>query len=130
YSASPSVLGPDTESSSQAQLRDRPAHREKRCSCENLKDKECVYFCHIGIVWVNTPGQVVPYGVGFPVRLKRAIWRCACANSSDSQCLQFCSVPASHLLKEQVRSAPFKRIFPSKSREKYKSWTFERQRRK
>lgn len=30
-------------------------HREKRCSCENLKDRECVYFCHIGIVWINTP---------------------------------------------------------------------------
>uniref|UniRef100_A0A3Q0QTI5 Endothelin-like toxin domain-containing protein n=1 Tax=Amphilophus citrinellus TaxID=61819 RepID=A0A3Q0QTI5_AMPCI len=32
------------------------AHRrEKRCSCENQKDKECIFFCHIGIVWVNTP---------------------------------------------------------------------------
>lgn len=33
-------------------------HRERRCSCENLKDKECVYFCHIGIVWVDTPRYI------------------------------------------------------------------------
>ncbi|KAL7887895.1 hypothetical protein AOLI_G00028690 [Acnodon oligacanthus] len=37
------------------QLDNRAQRREKRCSCENLKDKECVYFCHIGIVWINTP---------------------------------------------------------------------------
>lgn len=34
--------------------------REKRCSCENQKDKECIFFCHIGIVWVNTPRSVPP----------------------------------------------------------------------
>lgn len=31
------------------------AHRRlRRCSCESQKDKECIFFCHIGIVWVNT----------------------------------------------------------------------------
>ncbi|KAK3506924.1 hypothetical protein QTP70_031221, partial [Hemibagrus guttatus] len=40
---------------SPSQLGSKPPYREKRCSCENLKDRECVYFCHIGIVWVNTP---------------------------------------------------------------------------
>ncbi|XP_072123105.1 endothelin-1 isoform X2 [Mobula birostris] len=35
-----------------------PARREKRCSCSNMQDTECVYFCHVGIVWVNTPGHV------------------------------------------------------------------------
>lgn len=31
-------------------------HRSKRCSCSSLMDKECVYFCHLDIIWVNTPG--------------------------------------------------------------------------
>ncbi|XP_056619752.1 endothelin-2 [Triplophysa dalaica] len=66
--------------------------RVKRCSCENLKDKECVYFCHIGIVWVDTPSQVVPYGVGsLQVRLRRDVKRCFCRDKRDSKCLQFCS---------------------------------------
>ncbi|KAJ3606604.1 hypothetical protein NHX12_026125 [Muraenolepis orangiensis] len=42
-----------------AQLVHRAPRREKRCSCENPRDKECVYFCHVGILWVNTPSQVV-----------------------------------------------------------------------
>ncbi|EPY82900.1 endothelin-1 precursor [Camelus ferus] len=29
--------------------------RSKRCSCSSLMDKECVYFCHLDIIWVNTP---------------------------------------------------------------------------
>ncbi|KAA0708422.1 Endothelin-1 [Triplophysa tibetana] len=66
--------------------------RVKRCSCENLKDKECVYFCHIGIVWVDTPSQVIPYGVGsLQVRLRRDVKRCLCTDKRDSKCLQFCS---------------------------------------
>uniref|UniRef100_A0A674E436 Si:ch211-202p1.5 n=1 Tax=Salmo trutta TaxID=8032 RepID=A0A674E436_SALTR len=74
------------------QLIYRPLRREKRCSCENLNDKECVYFCHIGIVWVNTPSQVVPYGVGsFPVRLRREVGRCFCLKRNDFECLHFCS---------------------------------------
>uniref|UniRef100_A0A8C9RS85 Si:ch211-202p1.5 n=1 Tax=Scleropages formosus TaxID=113540 RepID=A0A8C9RS85_SCLFO len=71
-----------------------PRRRMKRCSCENLKDIECVYFCHIGIVWVNTPGQVVPYGVGsLPVRLRRSSGRCVCTGDADddTECLYFCS---------------------------------------
>uniref|UniRef100_A0A3B3RC22 Si:ch211-202p1.5 n=1 Tax=Paramormyrops kingsleyae TaxID=1676925 RepID=A0A3B3RC22_9TELE len=69
-----------------------PPHRVKRCSCENLKDMECVYFCHIGIVWVNTPGQVVPFGEGlYPVRLRRDTGRCVCAGGGDTECLRFCA---------------------------------------
>ncbi|MBN3273442.1 EDN2 protein, partial [Polyodon spathula] len=80
-------------------LTHKAPHREKRCSCENLKDKECVYFCHIGIVWVNTPGQVVPYGVGdSPIRLKRDAARCLCDGNSDTTCLHFCVMPS--LVKE------------------------------
>ncbi|XP_072906241.1 uncharacterized protein [Hemitrygon akajei] len=68
-----------------------PARREKRCSCSNMQDTECVYFCHVGIVWVNTPGQVVPYGLGHPVmRRKRELRRCLCAKSSDAECQSYC----------------------------------------
>uniref|UniRef100_A0A8C4XCH6 Endothelin-like toxin domain-containing protein n=1 Tax=Erpetoichthys calabaricus TaxID=27687 RepID=A0A8C4XCH6_ERPCA len=35
--------------------------REKRCTCEVLEDKECVYFCHVGVVWVNTPGYAIHF---------------------------------------------------------------------
>uniref|UniRef100_A0A672PRU1 Si:ch211-202p1.5 n=1 Tax=Sinocyclocheilus grahami TaxID=75366 RepID=A0A672PRU1_SINGR len=64
--------------------------RERRCSCENLKDKECVYFCHIGIVWVDT--QVIPYGVGsLQMRLRRDVERCQCTDKRDKKCVRFCS---------------------------------------
>lgn len=34
----------------------RPHHvRTKRCSCSNWDDKECIYFCHLDIIWINTP---------------------------------------------------------------------------
>ncbi|XP_064196234.1 uncharacterized protein si:ch211-202p1.5 [Anguilla rostrata] len=106
----------------------RAARREKRCSCENLKDRECVYFCHIGIVWVNTPRQVVPYGVGsLPVRLRRDVGKCVCTDNSDSGCLQFCK--ASHVLKKQVGITTFQRMLPSKSREKYE-WNLSEMERK
>uniref|UniRef100_A0A8C7GSJ8 Si:ch211-202p1.5 n=1 Tax=Oncorhynchus kisutch TaxID=8019 RepID=A0A8C7GSJ8_ONCKI len=82
--------GPGPEEGPVMQLIYRPLRREKRCSCENLNDKECVYFCHIGIVWVNTPSQVVPYGVGsFPVRLRREVGRCVCLKRKDFECLYF-----------------------------------------
>ena len=37
-----------------------PAHTEaksrpKRCTCYSYKDKECVYYCHLDIIWINTP---------------------------------------------------------------------------
>ncbi|XP_032399757.1 endothelin-2 [Etheostoma spectabile] len=67
--------------------------REKRCSCENQKDKECIFFCHIGIVWVNTPSHVVPYGFG-SVRLRRELGRCLCTRTQDAECVHFCSVQA------------------------------------
>ncbi|XP_041721965.1 endothelin-1-like isoform X2 [Coregonus clupeaformis] len=87
----PTAPGPGPEEGPVMQLVHRPLRREKRCSCENLNDKECVYFCHIGIVWVNTPSQVVPYGVGsFPVRLRREVGRCFCVKRNDFECLHFC----------------------------------------
>lgn len=29
--------------------------RAKRCACSSLLDSECHYFCHLDIIWVNTP---------------------------------------------------------------------------
>ncbi|XP_075682749.1 endothelin-1 [Rhinoderma darwinii] len=75
--------------------------RFKRCSCSSLMDKECVYFCHLDIIWINTPEKTVPYGLGGP-RLKRSLQdtktekdlesssRCICAKREDKKCLDFC----------------------------------------
>nr|XP_046229560.1 endothelin-1 [Scatophagus argus] len=86
-----SVMGPTVEEGPLLQLTHTAHRREKRCSCENQKDKECIFFCHIGIVWVNTPSHVVPYGFG-SVRLRRDLSRCLCTRSEDAECLSFCSV--------------------------------------
>ncbi|XP_050998626.1 endothelin-1-like [Acomys russatus] len=76
--------------------------RSKRCSCSSLMDKECVYFCHLDIIWVNTPERVVPYGLGSPSRSKRSLKdflptkatnhgnRCQCAHPKDKKCWSFC----------------------------------------
>ncbi|KAG8513321.1 Endothelin-3 [Galemys pyrenaicus] len=29
--------------------------RARRCTCFTYKDKECVYYCHLDIIWINTP---------------------------------------------------------------------------
>ncbi|XP_030066941.1 endothelin-1 isoform X2 [Microcaecilia unicolor] len=75
--------------------------RSKRCSCSSLMDKECVYFCHLDIIWINTPERTVSYGLGGP-RSKRALRhkvygnlsglqnRCSCANQKDKKCSSFC----------------------------------------
>ncbi|XP_036438532.1 endothelin-1 [Colossoma macropomum] len=97
-------------------LDDRVQRREKRCSCENLKDKECVYFCHIGIVWINTPSQIIPYGVGsLQMRIRRDVARCRCRNKSDAECLKFCSQWYSEGENASALSRP-----PGKSKERYK----------
>ncbi|KAJ6663595.1 hypothetical protein lerEdw1_009674 [Lerista edwardsae] len=65
--------------------------RTKRCSCFNWMDKECIYFCHLDIIWINTPGHATPYGLGSPrKRQKRSTSRCACSHSKDSICATFC----------------------------------------
>ncbi|XP_030170695.1 endothelin-1 [Lynx canadensis] len=78
--------------------------RSKRCSCSSLLDKECVYFCHLDIIWVNTPEHIVPYGLGSPSRSKRSLKdlfatkatdhrnRCQCASQKDKKCWTFCQV--------------------------------------
>lgn len=77
-------------------------HRRKRCTCFTYKDKECVYYCHLDIIWINTPEHTVPYGLGnyrgkrsakeFPNNSKhKHLLRCACTKRNDIQCLNFCT---------------------------------------
>ncbi|XP_058251490.1 endothelin-2 [Hemibagrus wyckioides] len=66
-------------------------HRTKRCSCINQVDSECYYFCHLDIIWVNTPGKTTVYGLGSPLaRRRRSTGRCLCANPADQTCNAFC----------------------------------------
>uniref|UniRef100_A0A3Q1EP09 Endothelin-1 n=2 Tax=Acanthochromis polyacanthus TaxID=80966 RepID=A0A3Q1EP09_9TELE len=77
----------------------RPRVRNKRCSCATFLDKECVYFCHLDIIWVNTPERVVSYGLGNAPRTRRALVdsmatsgapRCRCLRENDATCGSFC----------------------------------------
>uniref|UniRef100_A0A8D2KT71 Endothelin-3 n=1 Tax=Varanus komodoensis TaxID=61221 RepID=A0A8D2KT71_VARKO len=89
------------------------AHRRaKRCTCFTYKDKECVYYCHLDIIWINTPERTVPYGLanyrgGFRGRRstgqhrksvhssERAPSRCACTDRCDEPCMRFCTMTQS-----------------------------------
>ncbi|KAM9775719.1 endothelin-1 [Syngnathus typhle] len=74
--------------------------REKRCSCATFLDKECVYFCHLDIIWVNTPERIVSYGLGNAPRKRRSVQvatatasgrsRCRCLHQGDLTCTDFC----------------------------------------
>ncbi|XP_058535272.1 endothelin-3 isoform X1 [Ochotona princeps] len=82
--------------------------RTRRCTCFTYKDKECVYYCHLDIIWINTPEQTVPYGLSSyrgSFRGKRAVGpfpgssqpsfqkplRCSCVGRGDKACLRFCT---------------------------------------
>uniref|UniRef100_A0A3B3U7L3 Endothelin-like toxin domain-containing protein n=1 Tax=Poecilia latipinna TaxID=48699 RepID=A0A3B3U7L3_9TELE len=61
--------------------------RTKRCSCSELLDTECHYFCHLDIIWVNTPSKTTVYGLGGGLlRRKRSAGRCSCARLGDKTC--------------------------------------------
>ncbi|KAK2529078.1 endothelin-3 [Columba livia] len=77
--------------------------RARRCTCYTYKDKECVYYCHLDIIWINTPERTVPYGLSNyrgTFRGKRSTgqiqstlqfsFRCSCLDARDKQCMQFC----------------------------------------
>ncbi|XP_028625596.1 endothelin-3 isoform X1 [Grammomys surdaster] len=83
-------------------------HRPRRCTCFTYKDKECVYYCHLDIIWINTPEQTVPYGLSNyrgSLRGKRssgpvpessqpslpARLRCTCMGADDKACAYFCA---------------------------------------
>ncbi|XP_069383355.1 endothelin-3b [Paralichthys olivaceus] len=82
-----------------------PKSRVKRCTCYSYKDKECVYYCHLDIIWINTPERTVPYGMSSyqgPQRIRRAVagrpterqgtktQRCICVLDTDPKCRDFC----------------------------------------
>ncbi|XP_063054195.1 endothelin-2 [Engraulis encrasicolus] len=68
-----------------------PHIRTKRCSCSNQLDSECHYFCHLDIIWVNTPSKTTVYGLGSALsRRRRSVERCTCAHPSDHTCSRFC----------------------------------------
>ncbi|KAI3360900.1 hypothetical protein L3Q82_013101, partial [Scortum barcoo] len=65
--------------------------RTKRCACSSLLDSECHYFCHLDIIWVNTPSKTTVYGLGSALsRRRRSTGRCTCANPDDQTCTDFC----------------------------------------
>ncbi|KAM7423288.1 hypothetical protein PAMA_011034 [Pampus argenteus] len=78
--------------------------RAKRCTCYTYKDKECVYYCHLDIIWINTPEHTVPYGMSSyqgSLRRRRSAGteggrrgaeaqRCVCALQTDAACSSFC----------------------------------------
>ncbi|XP_058418368.1 endothelin-3 isoform X1 [Diceros bicornis minor] len=87
----------------QAVQGDPVPRRARRCTCFTYKDKECVYYCHLDIIWINTPEQTVPYGLS-NYRSRRSAgpflqspqpskWtvRCACVESDDRACARFCT---------------------------------------
>ncbi|XP_060628000.2 endothelin-3 [Anolis sagrei] len=82
--------------------------RPKRCTCYTYKDKECVYYCHLDIIWINTPERTVPYGLAnyrgsfrgkrsteqHRKSLQSSKWpslRCSCADRCDKPCMNFCT---------------------------------------
>uniref|UniRef100_A0A7N8XMG6 Endothelin-2-like n=2 Tax=Mastacembelus armatus TaxID=205130 RepID=A0A7N8XMG6_9TELE len=68
--------------------------RTKRCACSSLLDSECHYFCHLDIIWVNTPSKTTVYGLGGSLsRRRRSTGRCTCASPDDESCTSFCHRP-------------------------------------
>ncbi|NXH07982.1 EDN1 protein, partial [Loxia leucoptera] len=96
--------------------------RARRCSCSSLMDEECVYFCHLDIIWINTPEKTVPYGLGGPSRPRRSLKdtvpemlaepssRCRCANQKDKKCLNFCQAGKDLWAQSTVEKASRHRI--------------------
>uniref|UniRef100_A0A3B4YT34 Endothelin-3 n=1 Tax=Seriola lalandi dorsalis TaxID=1841481 RepID=A0A3B4YT34_SERLL len=100
------VFGSGGSSSTQLSEAAETKSRPKRCTCYSYKDKECVYYCHLDIIWINTPERTVPYGMSSyrgPQRIRRAAvgppaepegaktQRCICVVlDGDPQCQDFC----------------------------------------
>ncbi|XP_043982136.1 endothelin-3b isoform X1 [Gambusia affinis] len=98
--------------------------RQKRCTCYSYTDKECVYYCHLDIIWINTPERTVPYGMSNyrgPKRRKRdaaaapapeggrtQTRRCICAvTDADPGCQRFClSSPHQTRLSRSLHRVP------------------------
>ncbi|XP_057684174.1 endothelin-1 [Corythoichthys intestinalis] len=86
--------------------------RKKRCSCATFLDKECVYFCHLDIIWVNTPERLVAYGLGNAPRKRRSAQvskateapRCRCLHPGDLTCDRFCQRLEEDNLREDTKT--------------------------
>uniref|UniRef100_A0A8C8DAM0 Endothelin-like toxin domain-containing protein n=1 Tax=Oryzias sinensis TaxID=183150 RepID=A0A8C8DAM0_9TELE len=66
--------------------------RTRRCACNIEDDYECHYFCHLDVIWVNTPSKTTIYGLGGALlRQRRSTGRCTCADMGDKACSTFCS---------------------------------------
>ncbi|XP_034440251.1 endothelin-3 [Hippoglossus hippoglossus] len=98
----------------------RPRKRAKRCTCYTYKDKECVYYCHLDIIWINTPEHTVLYGMSSyqgSLRMRRSAGtekqrrrrrdaeaqRCVCARRNDSDCSSFCMNRQRRQLLEELK---------------------------
>ncbi|CAL8280246.1 unnamed protein product [Boreogadus saida] len=71
----PGGVGSKLRGSAESPAETGAKSRPKRCTCYSYKDKECVYYCHLDIIWINTPERTVPYGMSSylgPQRLRRA----------------------------------------------------------
>ncbi|XP_049921009.1 endothelin-3b [Epinephelus moara] len=116
--ASSRVIGTEKPAGSQLSEATEGKSRSKRCTCYSYKDKECVYYCHLDIIWINTPERTVPYGMSSyrgPQRIRRAVGgqateregartqRCVCTVLDvDPQCHNFCM--SSTLQRVPIRS--------------------------
>uniref|UniRef100_A0A8C9RQW5 Endothelin-3 n=1 Tax=Scleropages formosus TaxID=113540 RepID=A0A8C9RQW5_SCLFO len=103
--SAPTFPGPGREAACAACGAPVPPKRARRCTCYTYTDKECVYYCHLDIIWINTPERTVPYGLssyrGLP-RVRRSSGgmnsspqclepqRCSCRDPADSECSSFC----------------------------------------
>uniref|UniRef100_A0A3B3HCG4 Endothelin-like toxin domain-containing protein n=1 Tax=Oryzias latipes TaxID=8090 RepID=A0A3B3HCG4_ORYLA len=78
-----------------------PSHhvRTRRCACNIEDDYECHYFCHLDVIWVNTPSKTTIYGLGGALlRRRRSTGRCTCADMGDKACSTFCSFRFGHVM--------------------------------
>ncbi|GCB75341.1 endothelin-1-like [Scyliorhinus torazame] len=95
-SAAALTVSPITSAGQTSSSVPRRLSRSKRCSCSSFLDKECIYFCHLDIIWINTPERIVPYGLGNSPRVRRSVKknlatpRCQCRSQEDTVCWQFC----------------------------------------
>lgn len=88
--------------SDKAELPAKAAHphrlRTKRCSCNSWEDKECIYFCHLDIIWINTPRWACK---GLQTYIQKAAYcggGCILGMTSNTSTLQIVSCPYSKLL--------------------------------
>ncbi|TRY85961.1 hypothetical protein DNTS_032719 [Danionella cerebrum] len=117
HKRAPAALGLGTEPARHS--------RTKRCSCASFLDKECVYFCHLDIIWVNTPERTVSYGLGNAPRKKRSVTepvmpfsRCKCAESRDKTCSLFCRTDTTTTKSEATSHGPIHHCAEKKCKQK------------